>query len=81
MWANVATRSHAPLKIFPFGPNSNEVMLYGTVDYVSKAGKESGLDWAARAHLVEQGGGLKLKFYQVYLVSGKPKPVLQALWS
>jgi hypothetical protein len=36
MWAAVASRLHSPTKIFPFGPNSNELMLYGTVAYTFK---------------------------------------------
>lgn len=44
-------------------------MLYGTVKYGLKAGGESGVEWAARAHLVKQDGKVKMDFYQVYLVS------------
>lgn len=69
MWEKVASRKHKAVKIFPFGPNSDEVMLYGTVQYGLKAGGESGIDWAARAHLVKDGGRVKMDFYQVYLVS------------
>jgi len=69
MWEKVASRVHEPVKIFPFGPNADEVMLYGTVKYGLKAGGESSKDWAARAQLVKDGHGkAKLKFYQVYLV-------------
>lgn len=69
MWEKVATRKHKAIKIFPFGPNSDEVMLYGTVQYGLKTGGESGLDWAARAHLVTNDGKVMMDFYQVYLVS------------
>lgn len=69
MWEKVASRKHKAIKIFPFGPNSDECMLYGTVQYKFKAGGESGVDWAARAHLVKDGGKVKMDFYQVYLVS------------
>lgn len=44
-------------------------MLYGTVEFGLKDGGESKVDWAARAHLVEEGGSVKMDFYQVYLVS------------
>ncbi|KAF3047900.1 hypothetical protein E8E11_000166 [Didymella keratinophila] len=67
MWEKVASRKHKAIKIFPFGPDSNECMLYGTVQYGLKAGGESGVDWAARAHLVKDGGKVKMDFYQVYL--------------
>ncbi|RMZ69922.1 fungal specific transcription [Pyrenophora seminiperda CCB06] len=68
MWEKVASRVHEPVKIFPFGPNADEVMLYGTVKYGLKAGGESSKDWAARAQLVKDDDGkVMLKFYQVYL--------------
>lgn len=70
MWTAVRARSHHPLKIFPFGINATEVMLYGTVSYEFKAGGSASKDWAARAELVEKGEGWKLGMYQVYLVSG-----------
>lgn len=69
LWEKVASRVHNPIKIFPYGPNSNEVMLHGTVKYGLKAGGESSLDWAAYARLVKEGGKVKMEFYQVYLVS------------
>ena len=75
MWETVSSRAHAPLKIFPFGPNANEVMLYGTVKYGLKAGGESSKDWAARAHLVKDGEGtVMMDFYQVYLVRHSASP-------
>ncbi|KAF1842921.1 uncharacterized protein K460DRAFT_314682 [Cucurbitaria berberidis CBS 394.84] len=70
MWERVSSRSHQPLKIFPFGDGADEVMLYGTVKYGLKAGGESGLEWAARAHLVKEDGMVKMDFYQVYLDTG-----------
>ncbi|KAJ4993638.1 fungal specific transcription factor [Stagonosporopsis vannaccii] len=70
MWEKVASRKHQAVKIFPFGPHSDECMLYGTVKYGLKAGGESGLDWAARAHLVKDDGKVKMDFYQVYLDTG-----------
>ncbi|RMY89231.1 hypothetical protein D0862_10265 [Hortaea werneckii] len=67
MWEKVATRSHKPVKIFPFGSGSDEVMLFGTVDYELKDGKKACVDWAARAHFAQEDGALKMDFYQVYL--------------
>jgi hypothetical protein len=70
MWEKVSSRSHNPIKIFPFGSYSDEVMLYGTVKYGLKSGGESELDWAARAKLVkEDDDKVRMAFYQVYLVS------------
>lgn len=69
MWEKVSRRRHHAIKIFPFGPSSDEVMLYGTVEYGLKDGREAAVDWAARAHLVKQDGTVRMDFYQVYLVS------------
>jgi hypothetical protein len=41
MWAAVASRLHTPIKIFPYGSGSNEVMLYGTVAYKLKDEKQA----------------------------------------
>ncbi|KAF1829942.1 hypothetical protein BDW02DRAFT_602121 [Decorospora gaudefroyi] len=70
LWEKVLRRVHTPLKVFPFGPNSDEFMLYGTVKYGLKTGEESSKDWAARAHLVKEDGKVKMEFYQVYLDTG-----------
>ncbi|KAF1353892.1 hypothetical protein BDV97DRAFT_291349 [Delphinella strobiligena] len=77
MWEKVASRKHQPLKIFPFGSTSDEVMLYGNVNYVLKDGKQASVPWAARAHLVKEGGAVKMDFYQVYLVSHISSIVIQ----
>jgi hypothetical protein len=69
MWEKVSSRLHRPLQIFPYGPNADEVMLHGTVQYTFKAGGEAGLEWAARAKLVKVDGRVRMRFYQVYLVS------------
>lgn len=72
MWEKVAARTHSPLKIFPAGAaGADEVMLYGTVAYTLKDGRQAGVDWAARANLVKSGddGKVRMRYYQVYLVS------------
>ncbi|KAF1985230.1 hypothetical protein K402DRAFT_334814 [Aulographum hederae CBS 113979] len=74
LWEKVASRSHKPLKVFPSGPNSNEVMIYGTVDYKLKDGRESSVDWAARGVLVEEDGKTRWADYQVYLDSAAQSP-------
>ena len=35
MWEKVAKRSHNPIQIYAFGSESDDIMLHGTVDYVS----------------------------------------------
>lgn len=69
MWEKVAKRSHKPAQIYAFEKGSDDVMLYGTVDYELKDGKKTAITWSARSHFVEEGGKLKMDFYQVYLVS------------
>jgi hypothetical protein len=70
MWEKVASRSHKPSMIYPFGKGGDDVMLHGTVDYELKDGKRAeGIEWAARAKFGAEDGGLKMVFYQVYLVS------------
>lgn len=66
-WEKVASRLHSPLKIFPFGENASEVMLYGTVAYVLKDGRKADVAWGARANLVKDDGKWKFEYYQVYL--------------
>jgi hypothetical protein len=76
LWSGpVKTRKHHVNKIFPFdGPGkegSAEVMLYGWVEYGLKNGKDLTVNWSARAVMVEDKDGvegLKMGFYQVYLV-------------
>ncbi|KAH8602257.1 hypothetical protein B0O99DRAFT_561587 [Bisporella sp. PMI_857] len=70
MWEKVSARKHTVHKIFPFGNGAKEVMLYGIVKYNLKAGGTAEVDWAARAQLLEQSGGWKMEFYQVYLDTG-----------
>jgi hypothetical protein len=55
LWSGpIKTCKHSISKIFPFDDNSNEIMLYGTVDYVLKNGKDVMVDWACRAVLTEE---------------------------
>lgn len=69
MWEKVAKRSHKPQQIYAFGSGSDDVMLFGTVDYTLKDGRGTTVEWSARAKFTLDGGNLKLDFYQVYLVS------------
>lgn len=70
MWEKVAKRSHTVSMIYSFGKNSYDVMLHGTVDYELKEGKKAeGIEWAARAQFASENNTLKMKLYQVYLVS------------
>ncbi|RMZ78729.1 hypothetical protein DV737_g3785, partial [Chaetothyriales sp. CBS 132003] len=78
LWAAdgpVVSRKHTVGQLYPFGPDSLDVVLYGVVDYALRNGKTGvRVDWAARAVFEEGGDGdekvLRMKFYQVYLDSG-----------
>lgn len=74
MWTAVDSRKHTVPKIFPFGNNADEFMLYGTVDLTLKNGGSASLEWAGRAKVVKSAtdGKLRMSFYQVYLVSTSP---------
>jgi hypothetical protein len=69
MWEKISSRQHNPIKVFPFGENADEMMLYGTVEYEFKAGGKASIDWAARARMLHEGGKIRMTFYQVYLDS------------
>lgn len=71
MWDSVVSRKHTVPKVFPFGNDASEVMLYGKVELGLRSGESKSIDWAARAQLVESevDGKLRMSFYQVYLVS------------
>jgi len=55
MWTAVASRLHSPLKVFPFGSGSNEVMLHGTVAYTLKDGRKAEVS-AVKFECVGGGG-------------------------
>ncbi|KIW67880.1 hypothetical protein PV04_07095 [Phialophora macrospora] len=80
LWTGpVLRRKHTLDKIFPFGSagaDAREVMVYGSVEYGLKNGKELTVQWAARALFSEYEGDLRFKLYQVYLDSA---PVTNAL--
>ena len=78
MWELVSSRSHRPIKIFPFGEVNEsaaeaEFMIYGTIEYRFKAGGVEKKEWAARVEMVREEadgkGDWAMRLYQVYLVS------------
>ncbi|KIW12796.1 hypothetical protein PV08_07983 [Exophiala spinifera] len=80
LWSGpIKTRKHTLTKIFPFGSGGGgggELMLYGSVDYGLKNGKDVTCEWAARAVMAEYEGALRFKLYQVYVDS---TPVANAI--
>ncbi|MBE3045133.1 hypothetical protein IMZ48_21785 [Candidatus Bathyarchaeota archaeon] len=67
MWDHVTERKHTVHKVFPFGNDSTEFMIYGLVNYVLKSGEAKDVEWAGRAQLVKAAGGWKMQFYQIWL--------------
>jgi hypothetical protein len=67
MWEVITSRSHRPIQVFPFGSPSREVMLFGTVDYVTKDSQKSTVEWSGRIVFENSAGPVKMEFYQVYL--------------
>ncbi|KPM37663.1 hypothetical protein AK830_g8904 [Neonectria ditissima] len=72
MWSTVASRKHTIHKIFPFGNDATEVMIYGSVELGLRSGSTVYSEWAARAQLTkdEADGEWKMSFYQVYMDTG-----------
>lgn len=71
MWDPVVARSHNPHAVFPLPASASEqeIMLHGTVSYTLKDGRRcQDVEWAARGTLVESGGEVRWKRYQVYMV-------------
>jgi hypothetical protein len=68
LWTHVASRKHTATKVF-FG-GEDELMLYGTVKYVLKSDPEAEVEvqWAGRV-VFDFTEGVRMRFYQVYLVS------------
>ncbi|KAL4815204.1 hypothetical protein BDW67DRAFT_185992 [Aspergillus spinulosporus] len=68
LWTHVASRKHTATKVF-FG-GEDELMLYGTVKYVLKSDPEGEVEvqWAGRV-VFDFAEGVRMRFYQVYLVS------------
>lgn len=67
MWEHVEQRKHTVFKVFPFGNDSTEFMIYGLVNYQLKTGDKKDVEWAGRAQVVKLGGAWKLQFYQIWL--------------
>lgn len=69
LWTHVARRQHAPKTVY--FASDNELMLHGTVKYVLRAdtGSEVEVPWAGRVVFSDGAEGVKMRFYQVYLVS------------
>jgi hypothetical protein len=67
MWTAVKSRLHKVSNLIPVGASGDEVMLYGTVHYVLKDGRQTTMPWAGRAKMEKEDGEWKMGFYQVYI--------------
>jgi hypothetical protein len=47
LWVAVASRLHTVRKVFPFGSESDEVMIYGSVAYTLKDGRKADVGFSA----------------------------------
>ena len=68
IWANIPNRDHRAIRVFPFGNDGDELMVYGTVDYKHHDEHEKGTEWAARVKLAKEGGQIKIALYHIFLV-------------
>lgn len=78
-WEKVAKRKHVCKGIFPSATNpEEEVMTWGTLDYGFKDGSsKENIQFATRLQMAKDSKGqLKIKFYQVYIVSTRGAVVL-----
>lgn len=75
-WKGVTGKLHKVEKIFPFGPDSREFLLYGSVKYLYDDARSGFSEWAGRVCLVEVEEELKIDFYQVYMVSNDRQMIL-----
>jgi hypothetical protein len=78
MWTAVKSRLHKVSQLIPVGTSGTEVMLYGTVHYVLKDGRQTTMPWAGRAKTEKEDGEWKMGFYQVYIVSTPERRVRTA---
>ena len=69
IWAHVPGRDHSPIQIYTHGDDQYDLLIHGDVTYEHHHGHQTGSDWAAKAKLVEDGGKLKVKLYQIIVVS------------
>lgn len=68
LWEKISARSHRPLRIYPFGNNAREVMIFGDVEYEFRAGGKGGLQWTARGTMeTTDDGRVVWRDYQVFM--------------
>lgn len=85
-WEKVREREHVVLDVFA-RPSAREgedteLMIRGTVEYGMKDGSAGHADWAGFMKLrwLEEEGGYKLAFYQVWIVSREMNQIWLPRW-
>lgn len=70
-WKGCASRKHVVFKVYSYSSGKpDEVMLYGTSDYVYDDASTGKLFWAARAHMKRSNDGdILIDAYDVFPVS------------
>jgi len=55
--------------VYPFGNNDQDLLALGEVEYRGPAGASHKEQWAGRYVIVQDGGELKFKQVQIFIVS------------
>ena len=71
LWATISWRKHTIRDASPYGNNSDQVEIHGSVDLGLLDGQTKTLVFSSRGHLtpVESEWGYKWDSYQVFIVS------------
>ena len=69
IWSHIPNRDHSPIQIFTHGTDQMDLMVHGDVTYNHHHGHETGSDWAATVKLAKVGDEIKMKRYQIIVVS------------
>ncbi|KIV98847.1 uncharacterized protein PV09_09418 [Verruconis gallopava] len=73
-WSVVKSREHIVYKVFPFGPNCDEVMLHGRSRNVTLEDEKVTFTWAARMHFRRSPDGkVEIDKYTI-IVDNNPPP-------
>ncbi|CAF9926818.1 MAG: hypothetical protein GOMPHAMPRED_004235 [Gomphillus americanus] len=67
---DVPHRDHPVVKVFTYGPDDKNLMIYGNVGVELPEGTKHSKEWAGRYEIVDTGsGGLKFKYVQVFVTA------------
>ena len=69
LFSNIGHRDHQVVKVYPFGNNDQDLLALGEVEYRGLDGASHKEQWAGRYAIVQDGGELKFKQVQIFIVS------------